>query len=179
MWLMTKARPFGSLRQSFWSFETILLTILFHFIKCIYFLSYFSEVEIIEKISFRNVIAYNFAIKTAHQSALQTEEWLKMRDKCLAICKTILSSKLESPCFALPDLLHLHLVYIPPPKCIFSLPHLSNIMLNDDARMHLQGWACNQFNFQDSDPNCRKWTKFRAVVDLKVYKYVVERKKKK
>lgn len=35
---------------------------------------YFSEVEIIGKISLLNLIAYNFAIKTAHQSALQTEE---------------------------------------------------------------------------------------------------------
>lgn len=155
---MTKARPFDSLRQSFRSFETIL----FHFIKCIYFLSYFSEVEITEKISPPNVIAYNFAIKTAYQSALQTEEWLKMRNKCLAICKTILSIKLKSPCFALPDLLHLHPVYThPPKKCIFSLSHLCNIMLIDDARMHLQGWACNQLNFQDSNPKCRKWTKFR------------------
>lgn len=39
-----------------------------------YLLFYFSEVEIIGKISPLNLIAYNFAIKTAHQSALQTEE---------------------------------------------------------------------------------------------------------
>lgn len=53
---------------------------------------YFSEAEIIGKIRTLNLIAYNFAIMAANWSVLQTEEWLKMRDKCLAIRKTKLET---------------------------------------------------------------------------------------
>lgn len=62
-----------------------------------------------------------------------------MRDKCLAICKTNLSSKLESPCFALPGSPSFTFcVYTTPQMHIFLPRIIFNIMLNDDSRMHLQ-----------------------------------------
>ena len=114
-------------------YETKLLihwnnTVSFCKIYLSYLSFYFSEFEIIGKISPLNLIAYNFAIKTAHQSALQTEEWLKMRDKCLAICKTNWSTKLESPCFALPTSPSFACCIHTTPKMHFSFPHFSHIM---------------------------------------------------
>lgn len=69
---MPKAGPFHSLRDG--AFDPLKQYYSFYKIYLSYLPFYFSEVKIIGKISPLNLIAYNFAIKTAHQSALQTEE---------------------------------------------------------------------------------------------------------